>query len=396
MLKQMTQPGTVTKKHVPGPEHKILPAISKRPGPAAEIPPPAVLADETMPAYVARDEMRVQKWQEATPDARFLASELCKHDFKSNKTVVEIHLDFADAWHARFRKEKNGRYKRDMEFVRTGAALSPYTESQVYKILKTINVYSRDQYEQLAAAAAKNGVTVYWSHLRLIAERVGKSEFRHLRAQVEQELVRTQLTYTQLDEILKQMVPETEAESPEARTESRKQLKALLSAFRKTTNRFSDWQDALEQFEWSEDPKQAAATRREAEEAIQLLDQMTQFISENRPVLEMLAENETETPENVRAEPEETVRIARRVREQIDANKQTRRRGFSLTPDFTGDSRPVKMDRRDDDAFAGWDGPGDEDEFDALYDDPPDLPGDDDDMPDIFGENGDIPDFPTR
>jgi hypothetical protein len=335
----------------------------------------------------------IQKWQEATPDARFLAAELCKHDLKSNKTVVEIHLDFADAWHERFPKEKNARYKRDMEFVRTGAALSPYTESQVYKILKTINVYSRDSYEKLAAAAAKNGVILYWSHLRLIAERVGKSEFRQLRAKVEQELVETQLTYTQLDQLLKQMMPESEEETQEPRTESRKQLKALLSSFRKTTNNFGDWQDALEQFQLSEDPKQVAATRREAEEAIQLLDQMTQFINENRPVLEMLAEDGAEMPSG--EEADETLQIARRVREQIDVNKQSRSRGFALSSDFAEDNRQVKMARRDDDEFAGLDCPGDEDEFDALYDDLPELPGDDE-MPEIFGENGDIPDFPSR
>lgn len=392
MLKQMSKPKSVSENHaVKGGNAKIA---------AESLPPVATDSpfDGEMPAFVAADEKKAALWDDAGPDERFLTVELCKLDTKSNTSVIGVYLDFADAWHERFQKGKNRNYKRDMSFVKKGAAMSPYSESQVYKILRTVNVYTREKYARLAAEAAKHGVTIYWSALRVIAGTLGKSEFQAARKKVEQELVRTQLSEPKLRELIERVAPETAASSEpqDPQKESRNQLKTFLSTFRKTTNRFSDWQNALEQFELSEDPKQVAATRREVEEAIQLLDQMTQFINENRPVLEMLVDNAVTQP--VPQVPDETVDIARRVMDKMNANKQAgasrdRTRGFSLSGEFATDDRRPKMDRRDDDDFSGLDGPGDEDEFDALYDNPPDLM-DDDDLPDIFGENGEIPDFP--
>lgn len=388
MLKEMTKPTT---KASPKPDT-----------PVSQVPPVDTERNVEIPDSVAGDDKKTQIWENASEDERFLAAELCKLDVRANASLMEHYLRFADAWHAHFKKEKHGRYKRDMEFVKKGAAMSPYSLSHVYKILQTVNIYSREKYEKLVAAAEKNGVTVYWYSLRVIAEMLGKSEYRGARAKVEQELVRTQLSEPKLREVIARHMPESAgpaAEQDPAKV-GRSQLKALVSTFRKATNKFVDWQDALEQFELSENPKQVAATRNEAEEAIQLLDQMTQFINENRPVLEMLLENAAAAPEERDEQEEETVRIAKRVKEKTETNQRPRQpdssrsfqRGFSLSKEFADDGRPVKMDRRDDDDFSGLDGPGDEDEFDALYDDSPEFG--DDDLPDIFDEYGGIPDFP--
>lgn len=391
MLKEMTQPKTKP--------------LSNPPVPVAADPPTIDSTwNEEIPSSIAGDEKKTQMWEHATEDERFLAVELCKLDVATNTAVMERYLDFADAWHAHFKREKHGRYKRDMEFVKKGAAMSPYSLSLVYKILQTVNIYSRGAYEKLVAAATKNGVIIYWHSLRVIAEKLGKSEHRAARAKVEQELVRSQLSEPKLRDVIARIAPETtkSAEQQDPQKAARNKLKTLLATFRKTANKFVDWQDALEQFELPEDPKQVAATCSEAEEGIQLLDQMTQFIAENRPLLEMLIQNaKTESEPDRDDRVEETVRIAERVKKNVDANNRQRRaetsrersRGFTLAPEFSDNRRPIMMDRRDDDEFAGWDGPGDEDEFDALYDHPPDLT-DLDDMPDIFDERGGIPGFP--
>jgi hypothetical protein len=405
MLRQLPKPRTAARKaNVPAPgDTGQIPLRCSKNAKEPEKPDESHV-HEAPPPSIAADERKAQLWETATEDERFLAQELCELHTRSHTSIIENYLNFADVWHARFRKEKHGKYKRDMQFVKKGAAMSPYSVSQVYCILRTVNVYPRDAYEKLAVQASEHFVTISWTHLRTIADKLGKSEFRDARRRVERKLVTEQMTEPKLKELIEQEVPEaagsTETQNPQ------KVIRTFITSFRKNVNQYQGWQGILEGFKISGDPKADQEMISQVKEALRLLDQTSHFINESRPLLKKLAKSPFEHGSVPDGSAADTERIARRVREKIDADKERpeemkrqRDRGFALSGEFAGDMqvpKNVKMDRRDDDDFSESAAEDDDDEFDNLYD--ADMPGDDDEdeFPDIFDEMGKIPDFPAK
>lgn len=156
------------------------------------------LSPHQPPTAITADERLAKLWSEAGEDERFLAEALCELKARLHAAGVESYFRFADAWHKRYPKGNRKNYKRGWNSVKHGAAISPYSVSQIYCILKTIRVYSREEYSQLAQRATANGITITWTHLRTIAHHLGKPEQRRMRRKVEEQLVCRKMTEPQL------------------------------------------------------------------------------------------------------------------------------------------------------------------------------------------------------
>jgi len=175
-----------------------------------------------------------------------------------------------------------------MKSVEEGASISPYSAKQVYCILKTIRTYSWDNYTKLASEAAKNGVTIKWTHLRIISDRLGKSEYGAIRREVEVQLVSRQMT----EALLKQLIDELTHETDEVKPQSiKKQVRVFLSNMGRNVKMFGVWRTLIQNLEsgfQGNSPQEIQTTFEQVDKALDYFDQTAAFMAECRPMLEML------------------------------------------------------------------------------------------------------------
>ena len=243
----------------------------------------------TPPAYIVNDSRKLKKWNSADEDARFLGKALCEMGNRVNQTTIENHFFFADTWYQRYPKDDKKMYQRGMKSVQEGAALSPFSVKQVYYILKTIKLYSWPDYQALAAKASANHVTIRWTHLRTIADRLGKKEYRSIRREVESELVCRQMTEKLLNERIDELAPETirTIEKP-----IKSQVTSIIANLGKNVKQYDHWRNVIDRFEsefQGETLEEVVSAREQVTAALEYFDQTSRFITECREKLENLA-----------------------------------------------------------------------------------------------------------
>lgn len=405
-----------TNKH-----HGVLPTIPHASDHTEEPPtvwqPPEPAKSQTPPTAIAADEYCLELWNQASEDERFLAEALCELKSRLHAVGIESYFRFADLWHRRYPKENKKNYKRGLNSVKNGAAMSPYSVSQVYCILKTIRMYDRENYTQLTEKAAVNGVTITWTHMRTIADRLAKPEHRRILRKVEDRLVRQKMTEPQLkqliDEFLPPDTPQT-AKKPENSNPAKAQIKSIISSFKKSASRYKDWLSALNQFEdefQGDDPKEVKTVLEQVRAALEEFQRMAEFINEGRPLLETLEQQVSFLADHDTATAKfQTGQIARSVLERVEnehkqeqANSRHVNGRVRLAAEFAdpdeddGYETAPKTVLRDGDEFVAApvveeeeeDEDEDDDEDMDYWDDYEDFDGDDED---IFDEIDDFPD----
>ncbi len=347
---------------------------------------------------IAEDPRLLKLWREANEDERFLGEALCRLNARMQADGIESYFRFADRWYERYPKDDAKYYKRGRNSVVKGAEIGSCKKSIVYAILKTIKIYTRGHYAELAEQAAPKGIVVGWSQLRMIAERLGKNEHRVVRREVEGQLVSRKMTVRELKRLIDELAPETVTDPEAGAAAKPAELTTLIASFKRTANRFPAWKQAITLCEnaiHGDDPGQTKKAGEQVEKALQEFDRMLSFIDENRPFLEMLRRRVAETPEPARPD---TDRIAQAVRERVERERRSGR--LKLAGEFADDEAAPRTVLRDGDEYRGkpiaraedegdayeFDGTDDEDEYgEGGWDDL-----DEEDDP-VFTETGDIP-----
>ena len=332
----------------------------------AQSPPVALREEESPHPLIACDPKKRKKWDSASDDARFLGQALCELGSRINVTGIESYFQFAQTWYERYPKGEKKQYERGMKSVEEGASLSPYSAKQVYCILKTIRTYSWDDYTKLASEAAQNGVTIKWTHLRIISDRLGKSEHRTIRREVEKQLVSRQMTEVLLKQLIDELTCETgEVKSPPVRT----QVRSFLSNLGRNVKMFGTWKTLIQNLEngfQGESPEEIQTTFEQVNKALEYFDQTAAFMQECRPLLEMLHGEVGHLARNLEeSDPNRHRVLAGKITEQV----RVRHDRLTLGDGYNDDT--PKMDSLDEHE-------GNEDEL-----------GDEEDP--IFEETGNIP-----
>lgn len=366
----------------------------KRAEPVPQSVPPVEPERETPPPLIAGDPKKRKQWESASDDARFLDKALCELGYRINVTGIESYFLFADAWYERYPKSQKKQYERGMKAVQEGAALSPYSANQVYSILNTIRIYGWEHYSALASQALANGVTIRWTHLRIIAERLGKSEFERVREEVERQMVAKQMTEATLKQLIDTLAPETAT----ARTQPlKKQVSSLIADYGKSVRRFTHWGTVIERLECEftgETSEEIEATRNQIEMMLRYFDETVAFMEKNRPYLETLQGVVVTLDRAPEKPPTETnLRIAQCISQSVAEQKnpvepprQAREsHRLVLSKGFNPNDPPPlasldEFENPETDEHDEWEEEWDEDE---------EL---DDESDPVFRESGDLPD----
>jgi hypothetical protein len=325
---------------------------------------------------IAGDLNKLKKWETAGDDDRFLGQALCELKCRINITGIESYFLFAQTWYERYPKGEKKQYERGMKSVEKGASISPYSAKQVYSILKTIQTYSWDDYTKLASEAASNGVTIKWTHLRIISDRLGKSEHREIRRNVEEQLVSRQMT----EALLKQLIDELTHETGESKLQPVKtQVRAFLSTLGRNVKMFKTWKTIIQNLEnefQGDNPREIQTTTGQVQKALEYFDETAAFLAECRPILEMLHG--------------ETAHLARHL-QTSDPNRH--RAVADRITQQTGPGKRPGTGRTCHDRLTLGDGYNEDDtpQLDSLEDHEGDEDESGDDEYQIFGETGNIP-----
>lgn len=344
--------------------------------PSQEIPVPDQARPPAPPPAVTGDEKILKAWNAATDDERRLGAELYELEARLHVSGIESYFRFAKWWHDRYPKVNKKNYQKGLGAVKGGAILSPFSVPQVYVIIRTISVYTCESYQELKAQAQANGVVITWTHLRTIANKLGKSEYKRIRQAVENQLVKKKMTEKQLLKLIAEYAPETitdieRSDSPRPG----KVFKSFVSTLKRNVSQYQDFQDTINRIEQTILEENVEEVKTELQEALEMFDRMARFIEENRPRLE----NSLQSVSTATEQRPETERL-------------------TLAPGFNGEDDDDILDRSPKMAFRD---DGDEDEFGPSgdeFDDEPDdwdILDEDEDDP-VFDEIGNIPTRPTR
>ena len=301
---------------------------------------------DTPPPSIAADERQLAVWRDANEDERLIAVALCDLGCRIQADGIESYFRFGDFWNARYPKEDGKNYQRGMNAVAKGASMSPYGVSQVYTVLKTIQVYSRTCYEELREKAMLNGVILTWTNLRTIATRLGKSELRVVRRAVEKQLVTKKMTTKQLNALIDELAPQTvrSRETSDEHSSAKTRIASLITSFKRNANQYQEWLTAIAQYEdefQGDDPKEVKKTLEQVRTTLEEFERMEKFLREGRPILETLREQVAfladSDPDTV---TKQTERIAGAVKKRIATDKrqeQVKRRRQSDQVQLSGE-----------------------------------------------------------
>ena len=217
------------------------------------------------PPNVASNARLLQIWEGSTDEERRTAMLILGLDSKMAATDIEGYFRFGEEWETLYPLQDKSRYECGRETVKKGAILGGTSASRIYQILATLKAYTQTQYRELAAQAEANGVTIRWTHLRVIAWRLGKSEYRTIRRKIEQELVRQPFTESQLNKRIDELAPatvdsrksldgleestDTTVEGRETGKSGKTMIAAMVTGLGRVVSQYQGWVRALNHWE---------------------------------------------------------------------------------------------------------------------------------------------------
>jgi hypothetical protein len=162
-----------------------------------------------IPKEIANNPDKLKLWEEATQDVRDAADLLITLERSRVKNEIEPYFDFYDAWIVKFPPTgKNRRNAYGENCVEAVSGIVGFKSSAIYEILKTAALYGRAGWKALNGKAAANGVFVYWSHLKTVANRLGDPKHKDVRTKVEAAIVSQQYSVSKLNQYIDHLVPE--------------------------------------------------------------------------------------------------------------------------------------------------------------------------------------------
>jgi hypothetical protein len=160
---------------------------------------------ESIPLIIRNKPHLLKLWEHATEEEKLAGMILSEFQSKSNKSAIDTYFDLADKWNDTFPKTNKKLRDYGEKAVVKGAKIAGISSSTVWSILRTAGFYGRSGYEALNKKAQTNGVVLYWTHLRIIVERL--HDDKAARTKVELALVQNQMTESQLDTLIEEVAP---------------------------------------------------------------------------------------------------------------------------------------------------------------------------------------------
>jgi len=207
-----------------------------------------------IPLKILNNPKAMKLWENATDEEKDAGIILSEFQFKAAKSGITDHYDLSDKWNSRFPKKEGKSYTKEKEIVKKGAKLAGISASTVYTLLKTTRFYTRKDYEMLNIQAQENGVILCWTHLRIIADRLNKKEYRKIKTEIEQAIIQEQLTGHQLHKAIDDAAPETKR--TRATTPKAQSLIGIVQQFVALCNRQSEYARILASVEDDEEMEQ--------------------------------------------------------------------------------------------------------------------------------------------
>ena len=379
------------------------------------------------PPNVASNARLLLIWENSTEEERQTALLILQLDSKMAATDIEGYFRFGEEWEKLYPRvncaggtKDKSRYDCGRETVKKGAILGGTSASRVYQILTTLKAYTQMQYRELAAQAEANGVTIRWTHLRTIAWRLGKSEYRTVRRKVEQELVKQLFTESQLNKRIDELAPATvgnrqhqeDQEEQTAETVTGKSGKtpvaAIVTGLGQVVPQFPRWVKTLNRWEseyQTDSQDEVEATFGTVNTLVHQMQEIRTFLDQAEGILEQMQSTvgfyakQNDTARRKQEQAERAARIndrvaAERAHAKVQPAKPAR---LKLTNEFNSvvdDGRPLTYIR--DEAEEG-----DNDEFGPVngtqqnwdeeeWDNDGDFEDIGEDADDLFSESGDF------
>ena len=180
-----------------------------------------------IPFIIQNNPGSLELWNSTSKEARLAGVLISEFRAGAATANVAAYFDFAEKWEQSFPKSDKNYHDYGNKVIKIGAKMAGSSPSSIYSILRIANFYGRKDYEDLKEKAKENGVVIYWTHLRIIAEKA--SESPDMRAKAEEALVKKQLTEGQLKAVIKSLSGTAQKREAAAF----KQLSAIMENYRK-------------------------------------------------------------------------------------------------------------------------------------------------------------------
>jgi hypothetical protein len=312
------------------------------------------------PFAVQSDKTRSRIWESATDEERRAGELMLDLSTKRAKSGIDTYFEFAEKWNEIFPAASKKAKEQGDAAVKLWSKSFGVSASTVYSILKTTRFYGRKGYESLDAKAKANGVSVMWTHLRIITDRLAGN--KEARTVVEKELVQRQLTEKQLNVLIDERDPQSvrtrdgQATSKDASSF----VASLISSLDKIVRSRTSYSQAIERLdaEFDSTVGQGQEIIRQVSSVLQLFAQVKDFIDDTSVQLNELYQSAkiiVEGAENKQAVVEKAAKIKEQVaaEKKIKMQQETKRQervqlmdSFSFTPDETKAASSVKPIRK--------------------------------------------------
>ena len=304
--------------------------------------------DNQPPPNVSNSPKLRKIWDTCSDDERRSAMLIYQLKSKMATSNIDSYFQFREDWDQFYPKQDRSNYKRGENTVKTGSMLAGESAVRVYQILSVTNIYSRAYYMELSAKATGNGVTLYWIHLRTLALRLGKSEYRSIRRKIEQEITKRQYTETQLNALIDELAPET-AENRKAAVEKKREQAAesqesqesqqvgqgkntliatMVSGFSKIVPNYQSWVKAIAKWEaeyQTDSPEETEAAFNTVNTLMQQVRETRAFADQVEGILEQMQSTigfyAKKTDEARQEEKRKQTERAETIRKRIDEDR---------------------------------------------------------------------------
>jgi hypothetical protein len=256
-----------------------------------------------LPYVILNNPNALMLWKNATKEVRTAGVLISEFRISLARSDIDAYFDFADKWNAAFPKLAKKYYAHGTETVDAGAKMAGVSSSTIYYALRTTAIYDRQSFAALETKAQANGVTLFWTHLRTLAERL--EDNAAVRAEAEEQLVQQQLTNKQLNTLIDSLLKE----EPKEEYTAFQEFDAVLSAFKGfvgNIDRFSAIFEAVDN-EFNGSAEQGNAVLGQAFELLGYFDDLKEFISEKESYIQEICTaiqkiSVADTPEVAEAE----------------------------------------------------------------------------------------------
>jgi len=372
---------------------------------------------ENIPFIIRNNPKSLKIWENANEEERTAGLILSEFQTKTTKTAVSSYFELADKWNDAFPKSSKKLYDRGMEAVKKGARLTEMSATTVYSILRTTRFYGRAGYEALARKAEINGVIIYWTHLRIIAERLHGD--KEARTKVEQVLVHKQLTENQLNELIEAILPDAKQAKAMPDQSQKEQtpfqrFTSMVSTFKNVASQRDKFVQVLEDLnnQYDGNEEQGRVILEQTSALISFFEEIQDFFTDQIEYVQQI-QAAVQTVVDGANGKQKTKKSAEAIKDQIahekaeEQQKKAKRNAAAVSMgDLAGDveisdssydeeDEEVETDDEMEEADDSYDGADEEadDEYadgDEESDDDDVNVDDDDDSGDIFDELGNI------